>query len=73
MDTGTLMAVVRILDSDIEAISTEKLLYLNSEEEWMKTQKFAIEYAITRLQNLSDYFQGCIESQINAYEQSQGM
>lgn len=73
MDANTMMTVVRILDSDIEALLTERELYLDSEEEWMRTQKFAIEHTVSRLENLSDYFQGCIESQINAYEISQGM
>lgn len=73
MDTETLMTVVRILDSDIEALLTERELYLDLEEDWMRSQKFAIEHTITRLKNLSDYFQGAIESKINAAEISQGM
>jgi hypothetical protein len=73
MDTGTMMTVVRIIDSDIRALLTERELYLNLEEEWMQAQKFAIEHTVERLGRLHDYFQGCIESQINAMEIAQGM
>ena len=72
MDTGTMMTVVRIIDSDIEALLTERELYLGSQEEWCRAQKFAIEHTVKRLENLSDYFQGSIEGQINSMENSQG-
>ena len=72
MDTGTIMGVVRIIDSDIEALLKERELYLGSQEEWCKAQKFAIEHTVTRLENLSDYFQGYIEGQLNGMENSQG-
>lgn len=72
MDTGTMMTVVRIIDSDIEALLKERELYLDSQEEWCRAQKFAIEHTVNRLENLSDYFQGSIEGQINSMENSQG-
>lgn len=73
MDIGTMMTVVRIIDSDMKALLTERELYLDSQEEWCKAQKFAIEHTVERLGKLHDYFQGCIESQINAMEIAQGM
>jgi hypothetical protein len=64
--------VVRIIDSDIKALLTEREIYLGSQEEWCKAQKFAIEHTVKRLEDLSDYFQGYIEGQISAMENSQG-
>jgi hypothetical protein len=72
MDTGTIIGVVRIIDSDIKALLTEREIYLGSQEEWCKAQKFAIEHTVKRLEDLSDYFQGYIEGQISAMENSQG-
>ena len=72
MDTGTIIGVVKIIDSDIKALLTEREIYLGSQEEWCKAQKFAIEHTVKRLENLSDYFQGYIEGQISAMENSQG-
>lgn len=72
MDTGTIIGVVRIIDSDIKALLTEREIYLGSQEEWCKAQKFAIEHTVKRLENLSDYFQGYIEAEISAMESAQG-
>jgi len=70
MDTGTLIQVVAVIDSEVESLCVMLDVW---SDELAYEEDHAIKYAIKRLESLSDYFQGAIEAQQSAMEQSQGM
>ena len=70
MEIGTLISVVRIIDSEVESLCV--MLDVMSDD-FTYEEDFAVKYTIKRLEALSDYFQGAIEADINAMEIAQGM
>lgn len=70
MDSGTLIQVVAIIDSKVESLC---LMLDVMSGELTYEEEHAVKYAIKRLEDLSDYFQGSIEAQVNKMEASQGM
>ena len=68
---AVLIGVVAYLEAEIK--SDRDYLASDEAESLSFEEEFAIESTICRLERLVEHFQGQIEAEISAYEQSQGM